>query len=326
MATQLSDRQLAVIVDRYAATSAELETRLKTTVAAAYVGIDFYDTTQTLAAANTAGDRVTRGMAQATGLSESWANLVLDLLGVKRGRRRATTTRNYPRGIDPAAVYARPIFTYRDAVAYGQDFKTAYAEAMARVDALVATDLALAQREAEHEQYVAAKVTHYRRVIRPELSAGGTCGLCIAASQMIYNIGELLPLHSRCKCKTMPIVGTRDPARVLNENDLADLYNTAGGTSAADLKRTRYQVDENGELGPTLTPQRSTNTKRRTATSQQRHLREGWDTTERIRAELDALEPVLASLEERAAAGENVAGPLNYQRTRIAALKRQLAA
>ena len=56
MATQLSDRQLAVIVDRYAATSAELETRLKTTVAAAYVGIDFYDTTQTLAAANTAGD------------------------------------------------------------------------------------------------------------------------------------------------------------------------------------------------------------------------------------------------------------------------------
>ena len=34
----------------------------------------------------------------------------------------------------------------------------------------------------------------YRRVIHPELSKGGTCGLCIAASDRIYFVDDLLAL------------------------------------------------------------------------------------------------------------------------------------
>ena len=45
-----------------------------------------------------------------------------------------------------------------------------------------------------------------------------------------------------------------DPADELNAVDLSQLYRDSGGTSGAHLKRTRYQVDEHGELGPVLVP------------------------------------------------------------------------
>jgi hypothetical protein len=51
----------------------------------------------------------------------------------------------------------------------------------------------------------------YRRVIHPELSKGGTCGLCVAASDRIYHVSELRAVHGRCECTTLPIVGEQDP-------------------------------------------------------------------------------------------------------------------
>lgn len=98
-------------------------------------------------------------------------------------------------------------------------------------------------------------ITGYRRVIHPERSKGGTCGLCIAASDRVYHVKELRPIHSRCECTTLPIVGRVDPGAGLNALDLRDLYKRAGGsTGSAALKSTRYQIDEHGELGPVLNP------------------------------------------------------------------------
>lgn len=97
-------------------------------------------------------------------------------------------------------------------------------------------------------------VTGYRRVIHPERSKGGTCGLCIAASDRLYKASELLPLHARCECTTLPIIGANDPGSRLNAGDLSRLYSDAGSTGRADLKRTRYQIDQHGELGPVLNP------------------------------------------------------------------------
>jgi hypothetical protein len=93
----------------------------------------------------------------------------------------------------------------------------------------------------------------WRRVIHPELSKGGTCGLCIAISDRVYGVKELRAVHDHCECTTLPIVGTQDPGNSLNNLDLKTLYGNAGGsTSGEALKRTRYQVDEHGELGPVL--------------------------------------------------------------------------
>lgn len=95
-------------------------------------------------------------------------------------------------------------------------------------------------------------VTGWRRVIHPELSISGSCGLCIAASDRVYKVGNLMPIHQRCNCIPVPILNRKDPGSILNDGDLARLYSDAGSTNAADLKRTRYVVNEHGELGPVL--------------------------------------------------------------------------
>lgn len=127
---------------------------------------------------------------------------------------------------------------------------------------VVADDnLSLAYRAQMEEAAKAdpALVTAYRRVVRPELSAGGTCGLCIAASTRVFSRGDLLPLHSRCKCVVVPVIGAvggdGDIGGVINTVDLGALYDEAGGsTSAKALTRTRYKVVRHDELGSWLVP------------------------------------------------------------------------
>lgn len=95
-------------------------------------------------------------------------------------------------------------------------------------------------------------ITGWRRVIHPELSITGSCGLCIAVSDRVYKASNLMPVHARCNCIPVPILDGNDPGSVLNKKDLSRLYKDAGSTGAADLKRTRYMVNEHGELGPVL--------------------------------------------------------------------------
>lgn len=93
-------------------------------------------------------------------------------------------------------------------------------------------------------------ITGWRRVIHPELSRGGTCGLCIAAAAgRVYTTGNLEPIHKGCHCGVLPIVGGDDPGDALNRLDLGDLYDDAGGTTDGwTLKQTRYQVGADGRL------------------------------------------------------------------------------
>ena len=131
--------------------------------------------------------------------------------------------------------------------------------AVQRVAAVADADMQLADR-AQSQQSMAAQsekldIRAYRRVIHPELSKGGTCGLCIAASDRIYFVDDLRAIHDKCECTTLPIIGSRDPGSGLNNLDLKTLYADAGGSTGREaLKRTRYKIDEHGELGPVLTP------------------------------------------------------------------------
>lgn len=100
-----------------------------------------------------------------------------------------------------------------------------------------------------------APIIGWRRVIHPEMSKSGTCGLCVAASTRIYKTGDLMPLHTDCHCVPVPVTLAHDPGAMINDADLGQLYAAAGSTGRADLKKTRYQVYDNGELGPTLAPE-----------------------------------------------------------------------
>jgi hypothetical protein len=67
-----------------------------------------------------------------------------------------------------------------------------------------------------------------------------------------YSAGNLIV--SNCECTVLPIVGQHDPGSSLNNLDLKKLYADAGdSTNRADLKRTRYKIEQHGELGPVLT-------------------------------------------------------------------------
>lgn len=157
-------------------------------------------------------------------------------------------------------MFNRPARTQRYLESKGIGDVEARAQAEQRLLTLVDDNLMLAQRLAEAEIIAQAaavddRIVGLRRVIHPELSRTGTCGLCIAASDRIYKVTELRPIHDRCNCTTAAVTREYDPADDLNAVDLSRLYTDAGkSTSGAALKRTRYKVDEHGELGPTLIP------------------------------------------------------------------------
>lgn len=123
-----------------------------------------------------------------------------------------------------------------------------------RLTSLVEDDIAATVRdEAQKVLWAAPKVIGYRRLIHPEFSKTGTCGLCIVASSRFYTKSELMPLHDKCKCTISPMTKTQDLGLRLNDEDLAKIYAAAGSTYAEDLKRVTVEVREHGELGPILT-------------------------------------------------------------------------
>lgn len=104
------------------------------------------------------------------------------------------------------------------------------------------------------------KIIGWRRVVRPELSMQGPCGLCVVAATNWYTRQNLKAIHNLCKCVTLPVTKTQDPGLRMNQEDLRAnldrIYGAAGGsTYGKDLKRLRVVVREHGELGPILTRQ-----------------------------------------------------------------------
>ena len=124
----------------------------------------------------------------------------------------------------------------------------------------MAQDVASAARNAHQEvlQKTPKKVVvGFRRVVHPELSKSGSCGLCIVASTMKYTRGDLLPIHAGCNCETVEIYNIDgriiDPGQQINEEDLFVFYREAkGSTRGWDLKRWKYKIVDHPEYGPTL--------------------------------------------------------------------------
>ena len=137
-----------------------------------------------------------------------------------------------------------------------------YAEQKAgeRAERMVSQDIAGASRNIYNKainSIPGKKVTGFRRVIHPELSESGSCGLCIVASTMRYTKRDLMPIHSGCKCETVEIYSVDgeeyDPGHLINMEDLEVFYSEAGeSTHGWDLKKSKYEVVEHPEYGPTL--------------------------------------------------------------------------
>ncbi|KLO25895.1 hypothetical protein ABW16_21520 [Mycolicibacter heraklionensis] len=262
-----------------------------------------------------------------------------------------------PRGSTTEEVFRRPARAFRFAQSEGRN---GLDSAHDRIDSLIDTNLMLAQRLAQQEllakaslpppvmldngkpyryvdyrgqmQYVREKrtVTGYRRVIHPELSRGGTCGMCIAASDRVYKIHQLMPIHDNCHCTISPVTEDYDPGSALNNLDLERIYGDAGGNTVAHLKRTRYQIDEHGELGALLVPKReykprSKKAKQLTRGKNSASLkRDEADKRETLTKQIDVLERNLKRL--RANGEPEDSSKVAYHKRIIAKFRKELAA
>lgn len=234
--------------------------------------------------------------------------------------------------MDPGEPYGRVAEQYRyQVVAQGHTEARARAKAMTRLAAVAETDVTLAVRAMYEKGLRRDQINGWRRVLHPELSESGPCGLCVVAADRIYRVEDLQPLHERCVCEVLPIVGAMDPGSVINRDDLERVYNAAGGTGgdviksgrrySGALKKVRVALTEHGELGPVLVD----------AGQNYRGPREVAktkvpDRATRARAQLASLEKSLPAWEAKLAAGEQAAQqPVTYHRQAIANYRRELA-
>jgi hypothetical protein len=254
----LTDAQLeeaALWLEAHALAAEQIRAAAEAQAAAAWAGIeDWYDALAVAAVAAVVAQASLSAQSLVVGSAQAFiANVVAilrDTMPVVPATGRIGPIRN---GAPLPLVHSRPAEVYRKAVATGHPEPEAVELAQQRAEAAINMDVLLANREAQQSTLRLLRIERFRRVVRPELSEGGSCGLCIVASDRIYYTSELMPLHDRCKCETMPIVGDVDPGVSLNEVDLGRFYDEAGSTAAADLKKTRDTVNEHGEYGPVLT-------------------------------------------------------------------------
>lgn len=244
-------------VDQFAAHSEGLKQQLEKYVLALYAGQNFYDAAAVAQIGTQAANATNAQAVIAAGLA---AQYVATTAGIVAGEPLSVPSLVLPairNGVDLVKVYERPAKLFRRLRAQGVSPEDAFARAMQLASAITDTNMTLAQRAAYtgalERLESTAGITGYRRVLHPELSRTGSCALCVVASDNIYKVAQLMPLHNLCKCTVLPIIGALDPGNSLNNLTLADLYDAAGGsTFGADLKSVKVVVEQHGEYGPVL--------------------------------------------------------------------------
>jgi len=187
-------------------------------------------------------------------VSRTYTRLMLREVGASTGTLPSFEN-IYPRSaIDTLEVYERPAKKYRWELYQGQDPEQALRNFEQRLTTVAGSDIAAANRdEAATVMESSPDVIGYRRVIHPELSRSGTCGLCIAAATRFYKRGDLSAIHGdSCKCEVVAVTKANDPGLRLNDADLKRLYEAAGGNTADELREVRAETVRHGELGPLL--------------------------------------------------------------------------
>lgn len=227
------------------------------TVQGVFAGMDWLDHAAITVAATSAGAVVRAAAQQAASMTAAYLTRVLREMVSADAAAVGTLRITDPLRMGVASwatAYGRVADTVRYQISQGKSPQDAVRIAMDRADAMARTDLALARRLQSREAFEDSKrVIGYRRVVHPELSKGGSCGLCISAANRTYHKADLMRIHQRCKCTVLPITAAHDPGGAFDlDPAFAKAYDLSLSTSAADLKDVRVRFEEHGELGPIL--------------------------------------------------------------------------
>lgn len=258
MPDQLSPEEAAAFVALTNAQAGAHDTileRLRQAVRAILAGLAgrWYDRDAVIEAGRELAELVRSAQVVAGDVTGIYLDHVFDLTGITPPAEPITLPTRL-RNVDSEVQWGRPASEFRRMRARGLDEFEASERARQRAETMAEMDVNLAMREAARQRIVAVDaVVGYRRIIHPERSRTGTCGLCLVASDRLYHKRELLPLHDGCRCEVLPVVkGKPDPGVTLNGADLKDIYAKAGGTGRAALKKIRVRTVHHGELGPIL--------------------------------------------------------------------------
>jgi hypothetical protein len=165
----------------------------------------------------------------------------------------AVDVTNLRTGVTHEGAYARAADVYRfqqslwDRVATRLDKPPTLVSpvdaAVGRVRAVADLDAQLVVRD-QSRQFMTAQptVVGWRRVFYPELSSGGSCGLCITNAADVHSKTDVLPVHAHCTCVPVPVFDGHDPGAQLNARH------------GQGLERAAAAVSQHGELGPVLHP------------------------------------------------------------------------
>lgn len=221
-------------------------------------------------------------------------------------------------------VYGRIPDSIRFAtVAKGKSEEQARIEGLRRAMTVADTDVMLAER-AQVQRFLTERkprgVVGYRRILHPELGSGGPpCGLCVVASDRLYHVEDLMPIHARCRCSVAVATASNDPGQSLNAVDLDLIYRAAGGNTRDQLKTVRVEYAEHGELGPVIV--NATQNFRGPddfARTQSQDLEKNWF------AELESLQENLEGLVARAGESDDVDEAIRWNRIKIRELNARL--
>lgn len=279
--------------------------------------IDWFDMRESWDMTLRLADLVDSGVRQEAGLAQSFLGRAYGELGISPKDPAVMIEGSLRTGSTTPLSYRRVGNDIRRNLQDGAPTDVALDQAMTRFEEMLTDDLAMGMREQSRRYFMANGETTlgYRRVVRPELSTTGTCGLCMVASDMRYSRGDLMAIHTRCRCDTLPITRDFDP-RDVNRVALDELYEAAGGTDAANLLSVKVKTEVHGELGPRLIPANQPGSATYKAHLQNRVPRGIAQDMEG----LAAAERVVNDIEARMAAGVGT----SYDRTRLAMEREQV--
>lgn len=237
------------------ATSRSIVEALVRLLLGVWSGAEYTDRDDVQARALRSAELVQAAQRQARRGMDAYNRQVFERLDVDFPVPDKTALDDYPReGVTPEKVWERPAEAYRYARSRGKSDAEAREAAEKKIERLARDEVNLARRDQAARTYQKAeRVTGYRRVIHPELSESGVCGLCVAAATRVYGKADLLPIHPGCVCTVAPITATSDPGAWMNDLDLRALYKAAGSTGQQDLSNVRVREFVDGEMGPMLT-------------------------------------------------------------------------
>lgn len=245
----------SVFVEAQAQTMDAVVELLITRLQAIWRGVMFWDEEAVDSAILDSIELVEMAQRHARRLTNSYNKSLFDALGEVFPDNVAPETAAYPRfNVTPEEVWRRPANQFYYMISQGYIGSEALDSVITRVQQMAEAEIQLARRDQAARIYSkAGGVIGYRRVVRPEMSRTGVCGMCLVASDRIYSTDELMPIHEHCKCETAPVTASHDPGSAINAEDLQRLYGAGGSTSAKDLKAIRVKDFKSSELGPVLT-------------------------------------------------------------------------